>query len=319
VKITHTIFGIMLATATAGAWAQNYPNKSVRVLVGFSAGGATDNVARFIAPSLGEGLGQNLLVENRAGASSIIAGELVAKAAPDGYTLFMVTQTLINAMILNEKTFPDLAKDFAAVSLVATTPLVLVVNPSLPVKSVSQLIALAKARPNQINYGSGGIGASPHMSGELLAKMAGIKIIHVPYKGEAPALVDLLGGHLPVMFSNLTAAIPMVQAGKLRAIGVTSKEPAPAVPGVPPVAETLPGFEVLGWFGLVAPLATPRDVIARVNSEVNKALARADVKQKFAAQGLTPSGDTPEHYGAFIKSESAKWSKLIKDAGISIK
>lgn len=318
-KITHTIFGIMLATATAGAWAQNYPNKSVRVLVGFSAGGATDNVARFIAPSLGEGLGQNLLVENRAGASSIIAGELVAKAAPDGYTLFMVTQTLINAMILNEKTFPDLAKDFAAVSLVATTPLVLVVNPSLPVKSVSQLIALAKARPNQINYGSGGIGASPHMSGELLAKMAGIKIIHVPYKGEAPALVDLLGGHLPVMFSNLTAAIPMVQAGKLRAIGVTSKEPAPAVPGVPPVAETLPGFEVLGWFGLVAPLATPRDVIARVNSEVNKALARADVKQKFAAQGLTPSGDTPEHYGAFIKSESAKWSKLIKDAGISIK
>jgi len=319
VKITHTIFGIMLATATAGAWAQNYPNKSVRVLVGFSAGGATDNVARFIAPSLGEGLGQNLLVENRAGASSIIAGELVAKAAPDGYTLFMVTQTLINAMILNEKTFPDLAKDFAAVSLVATTPLALVVNPSLPVKSVSQLIALAKARPNQINYGSGGIGASPHMSGELLAKMAGIKIIHVPYKGEAPALVDLLGGHLPVMFSNLTAAIPMVQAGKLRAIGVTSKEPAPAVPGVPPVAETLPGFEVLGWFGLVAPLATPRDVIARVNSEVNKALARADVKQKFAAQGLTPSGDTPEHYGAFIKSESAKWSKLIKDAGISIK
>jgi len=318
-KITHTIFGIMLATATAGAWAQNYPNKSVRVLVGFSAGGATDNVARFIAPSLGEGLGQNLLVENRAGASSIIAGELVAKAAPDGYTLFMVTQTLINAMILNEKTFPDLAKDFAAVSLVATTPLVLVVNPSLPVKSVSQLIALAKARPNQINYGSGGIGASPHMSGELLAKMAGIKIIHVPYKGEAPALVDLLGGHLPVMFSNLTAAIPMVQAGKLRAIGVTSKEPAPAVPGVPPVAETLPGFEVLGWFGLVAPLATPRDVIARVNSEVNKALARADVKEKFAAQGLTPSGDTPEHYGAFIKSESAKWGKLIKDAGISIK
>lgn len=310
------LFGLALAVVSvpAGAQAMKYPVKPVRMLVGFSAGGATDNVARFIAPKLGEVLGEQVVVENRPGASSMIAGEFVAKAAPDGYTVLMVTQTIMNAQMLHRKAHPDLAKDFAPVSLVASTPLVLVANPSLPVKTVKDLIALAKAHPGELNYGSGGVGASPHMSGELFAKMAGIKIVHVPYKGEAPALTDLIGGHLPFMFSNLTAAMAYVNAGKLRALAVTSTK------GVPSLADAgLPGYEVLGWFGVVAPAATPRDIAGRLSGDIKKVVQRQDIKDLFAAQGLTPHGNTPAEYGAFIKSEAVKWKKLIDEAGIKIK
>ena len=316
------LFGLALVVVSvpAGAQATKYPVKPVRMLVGFSAGGATDNVARFIAPKLGEVLGEQVVVENRPGASSMIAGELVAKAAPDGYTVLMVTQTIMNAQMLHRKAHPDLANDFAPVSLVASTPLVLVANPSLPVKNVKDLIALAKAHPGELNYGSGGVGASPHMSGELFAKMAGIRIVHVPYKGEAPALTDLIGGHLPFMFSNLTAAMAYVNAGKLRALAVTSKTGVPAAPGVPALADAgLPGYEVLGWFGVVAPAATPRDIIGRLSGDIKKVVQGPDIQKLFAAQGLTPHGNTPDEYGTFIKSEAVKWKKLIDEAGIKIK
>ena len=314
------LLGVLIAAAAGPACAQKYPSKPVRMMVGFSAGGATDNVARFIAPKLGEAMGQQVIVDDRPGASSMIAGDLVAKSPPNGYTVLMVTQTIMNAQMIRRKAHPDLVKDFAAVSLVASTPLVLVVNPSLPVKSVKDLIALAKAKPGELNYGSGGVGASPHMSGELFAKMAGIKIVHVPYKGEAPALIDLIGGHLPMMFSNLTAAMVHVQAGKLRALGVTSLKPVPAAPGVPAIAESgLPGFEVLGWFGVVAPAATRREILTKLSGEIRKVLERQDIKSLFASQGLTPHGDTPHEYSVFIKAEQVKWKKLIDDVGIAIK
>ena len=225
---------LCLAVAgTAAAQAPKYPVKPVRMLVGFAPGGATDIIARLLAPSLGESLGQTVVVENRPGASSQIAGELVARSAPDGHTLLMTTQTLMTSQMIEGKIYPDLTKDFAAVSLTATSPLILVVNPSLPVKSVKELIALARARPGELNYGTGGLGTTPHMSGELLATQARIKIVHVPFKGEAPALIDTIAGHVPMMFSNITASIGYVKAGRLRMLAQTGLQRSPVVADLP--------------------------------------------------------------------------------------
>jgi tripartite-type tricarboxylate transporter receptor subunit TctC len=222
--------------------------------------------------------------------------------------------------MIEKKTFPDFVKDFAPVSLCATSPLVLVVNPSLPVRSVKELLTLARARPGELNYGSGGLGTTPHLAGELLATMARLKIVHIPYKGEAPALIDVVAGHLPVMFSNVTASQTLVQAGKLRALAVTSLKPSPAVPGMPTMADSgLPGFEVVGFFGVLAPSATPRDIVARLNSEIVKVLARRDIGERFASQALEPGSLTPEQFADYIKGEVAKWGKLIREAGISVK
>ncbi|MGH7185457.1 MAG: tripartite tricarboxylate transporter substrate binding protein, partial [Pseudomonadota bacterium] len=267
-RFLHCMAGLALAAVACAALAQapRFPSKPVRMLVGFAPGGATDNIARFIAPGLTEGLGQTVVVENRPGASSQIAGELVAKAPPDGHMLLMTTQTLMTSQMIEKRTYPDLSKDFAAVSLCATSPLVLVVNPSLPVRSVNELIALARARPGELNYGSGGIGTTPHLSGELLVVMSRLNIVHVPFKGEGPALIDVIAGHLPMMFSNPTASMAHVQAGKLRALAVTGPQRSPAVPGMPTMAESgLPGFEVVGFFGVMAPAATPREIVAQLN------------------------------------------------------
>jgi len=321
-KCVHWIAGLTLAAGACAAHAQapKFPFKPVRMLVGFAPGGATDIVARFLAPGLGEALGQSVLVENRPGASSQIAGELVAKAPPDGHVVLMTTQTLMTSQMIESKTFPDFVKDFAPVSLCATSPLILVVNPSLPVKSLKELIALARSRPGELNYGSGGLGTTPHLSGELLATMGKLKIVHVPYKGEAPALTDVLAGHVPFMFSNVTASLSFVKAGKLRALAVTGLKPSPAVPGMPTMAEMgLPGFEVVGFFGVLAPAATPRDVVARLNREIIKVLARPDIRERFAAQALEPADTTPEQFAAYIKGEVGRWGKLIKEAGIRMK
>ena len=288
------------------------------MLVGFAPGGATDIVARFIAPGLAEALGQSVVVENRPGASSQIAGELVARAAPDGHTLLMSSQTLMTSVMIEKKAFPDFVKDFAPVALCATSPLVLVVNPSLPIRSVKELLALARTRPGELNFGSGGVGTTPHLAGELLATMARVKLVHVPYKGEGPALIDVIAGHLPLMFSNVTAAQTLVEAGKLRAIAVTSLKPSPAVPGMPTMAESgLPGFEVVGFFGVLAPAATPRDIVARLNSDILKLLARRDITERFASQALEPGNLKPEQFADYIKREFTKWGKLIREAGIT--
>jgi tripartite-type tricarboxylate transporter receptor subunit TctC len=321
-KCVHWIAGLGLASAACAALAQapKFPSKPVRVLVGFAPGGATDIVARSFAPGLSEALGQPVIVENRPGASSQIAGELVAKAPPDGHVLLMTTQTLMTSQMIEKKTYPDFVKDFAPVSLCATGTLILVVHPSVPVKSVKELIAIARARPGELNYASGGVGTTPHLAGELLATMARIKVVHIAYKGEAPGLIDVIAGHVPVMFTNVSASQGFVRAGKLRALAVTSLKPSPAMPGLPTMAETgLPGFEVVGFFGVLAPAATPRDTVARLNAEINKALARPDMRERFASQALDPANITAEQFADYIKVEVGRWGKLIREAGITMK
>jgi len=321
-KVVHCAVGLMIAISGSAALAQTskYPSRAVRMLVGFSPGGATDIIARLISPGLTESLEQSVVVENRPGASSQIAGELVAKSAPDGHTLLMTTQTLMTSQMIEKRTYPDLARDFAAVSLCATSPLILVVNPSLPVRSLKELIALARARPGEMNYGSGGVGTTPHLSGELLATMARLKLVHIPYKGEGPAIVDVLAGHLPFMFTNVTASSVHVQSGRMRALAVTGPQRAPAVPGVPTLAESgLPGFEVVGFFGVMAPAGTPREIVAQLNTEIGKVLARPDIRERFASQALEPGNQTAEQFGDYLRSEAVKWGKLIRDAGITMK
>src|SRR5262245_39651008 len=311
---------VVLGLAAGGdvlAQAPKFPVKPLRMIVGFAPGGATDIIARSIAPPMSEGLGQQVIVENRPGASSQIAGEVVAKSPPDGHTLLMVTQTLMTSQMIEGKAYPDLVKDFSHVALTATSTLMLVVNPSLPVKSLKELISLSRSRPGDLTYASGGVGTTPHLAGELMMTMARLKVVHVPYKGEAPGLIDVIGGHVPMMFTNISASSGFVKEGRLRALAVTSLKASPAMPGVPSIAESgLPGFEVIGFFGVLAPAATPRDVVGRLNGEINKQLARADLKERFASQALEPVNRTPEQFSDYLKSEVGKWGKLIQEAGI---
>jgi tripartite-type tricarboxylate transporter receptor subunit TctC len=317
-KLVHWIAGAALVATAGAAFAQSkYPVRSVRMIVGFSPGGATDIIARYLAPPLTESLGQSMVVENRPGASSQIAGDLVAKSPPDGHVLMMTTQTLMTSAMIEGKTYPDIQKDYAHVALTATSDLILAVNPSLPVRNVKELIALAKARPGELNYASGGIGTTLHLGGELLKTMAKVNIVHVPYKGEAPAIIDVIAGHMPVSFCNVTACNTHVQAGKMRALAVTGLKRTPAVPGVPTVSESgLPGFEVVGFFGVLAPAATPRDVVLRLNGDINKALARPEITKNFAAQALYPGNLSADEFSAYVRASAVKWGKLITEAGI---
>jgi tripartite-type tricarboxylate transporter receptor subunit TctC len=307
-------------TGVAYAQAPKYPVKPIRMLVGFAPGGATDITARLLATPTGEALGQTVVVENRPGASSQIAGELVARAAPDGYTLLMTTQTLMTSTMIEKKTFPDLMKDFAAVHLSATSPLILVVTPSMPVKSVKELIALARSRPGELNYASGGVGTTPHMSGELLKTMARVRMEHVPFKGEAPGLVDVMAGHVPMMFSNISASIAYVRAGRLRMIAQTGLKRSPVVPDVPTMDEAgLKGFEIIGFFGVMAPANTPRDIVNRLNTELTKAGSRPDVREKYTQLALDLGTITADQYAAFIKDQSVKFGKVIREANMTAK
>jgi tripartite-type tricarboxylate transporter receptor subunit TctC len=315
------VLGLALAAGLTDAGdtqVGKFPNRPLKMLVGFSAGGGTDVVARIVAQKLTESIGQTVVVENRSGASGLIAAEAVAKSPPDGYTLMMGSQTTFAvAPALHAKTTLDPAKDFAGVSMVAVSPLVLVVHPALAAHSVADLIAMAKASPNSLNFGSGGLGTTPHMCGELFASVAGIKMAHVAYRGEAPAINDLIGGQLPLMFANLSAVIGNVRAGQLRALAVTSSQRAAAAPEIPTVAEQgLPDFEAATWFALVAPTGTPNDIRWWLNAEVKRALAQGDLKARFADLGMTAEYSTPEALQAYIRSEIAKWTKVIKDADI---
>ncbi len=313
--------GAVLALDTSVALGQTirFPAKPVRIIVGAAPGGANDTVARVVAQRLTESWGQPVVVDNRPGASQMIAAEAVAKAAPDGYTLMLATQTALAVVPVLYRVPIDPIKDFAAVTLIGNAPLMLVVHPSLPAKSVKQLIALARAKPGDLNFGSGGIGSTPHMAGELFAAMAGIKSVNVAYKGEAPALIETIGGHLAMMFSNVPAAMPHVQSGKLRALAVTSVERLTVAPLIATVAESgLPGYEAQTWFGLVVTAATPREIVMQLNAEVLRVLARPDVRERLTAQGLTIVGNTPEQFAAHIKSEYAKWAKVIKESGAKV-
>jgi tripartite-type tricarboxylate transporter receptor subunit TctC len=314
------LFGLALATALPAAEdeAAHYPERPIKIFVGFSAGGGTDVAARILAQKLTETLGQSVVVENRPGASGMIAAETVAKSAADGYTLMMGTQTtLAVAPALYRKFSIDAARDFAGVAKAGVSPLVLVVHPSVPARSVMDLIALAKTSPGTINFGSGGLGTTPHMAGELFSIQAGIKMVHVAYRGEAPAINDLLGGQLHLIFANLSAVIGNVKAGWLRALAVTTAQRAATAPELPTVAEAvLPGFEAATWFALVTPAGTPRGIVRRLNTEVTRLIAQPDTRQRFADLGMTVDAGTPAALDGHIKSEIAKWSKVIQEADI---
>jgi tripartite-type tricarboxylate transporter receptor subunit TctC len=312
------LFLLGMGSSAAEDLAKQYPERSIKILVGFAAGGGTDVAARIVAQKLAETIGQSVVVENRPGASGMIAAETVAKSGADGYTLMMGTQTtLAVAPALYRKFSIDATRDFVGVAKAGVSPLVLVVHPSVPARSVMDLIALAKASPGTINFGSGGLGTTPHMAGELFSIQAGIKMVHVAYRGEAPAINDLLGGQLHLIFANLSAVIGNVKAGSLRALAVTSAQRAATAPEIPTVAEAaLPGFEAATWFALVAPAGTPREIVRRLNTEVTQLVTQPDVRQRFADLGMTIDAGTPDALDAYIKSEILKWSKVIKEADI---
>jgi tripartite-type tricarboxylate transporter receptor subunit TctC len=312
------IIAFALAFAAVSRAQNAFPNRSVKMLVGFAAGGGTDVAARVIAQPMSEILGQTIVVEDRPGASGLLASQDLAKSDPDGYTLMMGSQTTCAvAPALYRKVTVDPAKDFAGVALTGASPLVLVVNPSFAAHSVADVIAMAKASPGKINFGTGGVGTTPHMTAELFEYNAGIKMVHVAYRGEAGAINDLLAGQIPLMFSNLSAVMGHIKAGTLRALAVTSAKRSPSAPDIPTVAEVaLPGFEAETWWGIVAPAGTPHAVLAKLNAAARQALADDDTKKRFADLGMTNGGSSPEELDAYIKSEIAKWSKVIKDANI---
>ena len=301
----------------AAAAADAYPAKPVRFVVAFPPGGGTDIIARSIAQKLAERIAQQVVVDNRPGAGGNIGTDMVAKSAPDGYTLLMGSAgpLAINASLFGKMPF-DPIKDLAPVTLAASTPNVLVVHPALRAATLKELIALAKARPGEINFASSGQGTPAHLAGELFNLMAGVKMVHVPYKGAAPALADLLGGQVQIMFSTMPPALPHVRDGKLRALAVTSAKRSPAAPELPTVDETaLPGFEANTWHGVVVPAGTPGAIVARLNREIVAILHLPDVVERFSSQGAEALGSTPEEFAAYIKSETLKWAKVVRDSG----
>ncbi len=299
---------------------QAFPSRAARIVVGFAPGGATDVTARLLALELSKAWGQQVVVDNRPGASGMIGAEMVAKAAPDGYTLLISPQTsIVVAPLLIKKVAYDSIKDFATVSVVGSTPQLLVIHPSLPPKTFREFAAFVKANEKNLSFGSGGIGSTPHMAGELLNSSLGVRVTHVPYKGENPGVTDLLGGQIPYMFVNFPVAISHVQAGKLRAIAISSPQRSPLAPQFPTVAESIPGFDTATWNGLYLPAATPRDIITRIHTDVIKVLNAPELKERMLKQGIDQSTlNTPEKHAAFVKAEFARWGKVIKDAGIKV-
>ena len=313
--------GFLIATALLGAGVaqaqQNYPVRPIRLVVPSSPGGGTDITARIIAPKLGEYLGQQVVVENRPGAGTMIGGEVVARAAPDGYTLLMGISTLAINPAMYRKVPYDALKDFAPISQVVALPNVLVTHPSLPVKTVRELIAFAKPRPGQINFASAGVGTNPHLSMELFLSMTGVKMIHVPYKGSGQGVIDLIAGHVTVMTPSILTALGYVKDRRLRALGVTSAKRAGGAPDIPTIAEAgVPGYEAVQWFGVLAPAGTPHDIVSRLHKEIVRTVQTSDIRQKLVNDGADPVGSLPVEFAAFIRSETAKWAKVAKAIGL---
>ncbi len=331
-RATHRLLAT-LAAACLGplAWqapaqaADPYPNKPIRLVVPFPAGGTTDILARAVAAELSKLQGWNVVVDNRPGAGGNIGTDMVAKAAPDGYTLLMGTVGThgINQSLYGKLPF-DPVKDFSPITEVASVPNVLVVNPAFAqqnrINSVTDLIAYARANPGKLNMAASGNGPSIHLAGELFKTQTRTVMVHFPYQGSGPALTDLAGGTMQLMFDNLPSSMALIKSGKLKALAVTSAKPSPALPGVPTVAEAarLPGFEASSWFGLLAPAGTPHEIVARVQQEVARALGTPAMREKMLAQGADPVGNTPEQFAAFIRAELTKWAKVVKDSGAKV-
>lgn len=316
--LSRIVMVMLAATSSGSAWPQTYPTKPIRFVVPWPAGGVADITTRLVGRKLGENMGQLFVVDNRAGATGIIGSELVARAAPDGYTLLMGTTTTHATNPVMYKKLPyDSIKDFAPISLVADAPFVLLVHPSLPVRSVKELIAFAKARPGQLTYGSSGTGGSSHLGFELFNQMAGIKAVHVPYKGLAPATIDLLAGNITMSWESTAAATPYIRDKRLRALGIGSAKRSTLMPDIPTISEAgLKGFELGSWSAMFAPAATPPDVVRRLQREVVVAISDRGMREQLAALGAEPVGSTPEELAAVLKQDVVKWAKIARQANL---
>jgi tripartite-type tricarboxylate transporter receptor subunit TctC len=319
VRIAGIFLTAAIAAASGAAQAQAWPSKPIRYIVPFPPAGSTDITARIIAERISGPLGQPVVVENRPGVAGNLGTEAVAKSAPDGYTILQATAAQPISETLYTKLGFSFEQDLAPVAMIAQVPNVMVVNPSVPAKSVAEFIALAKSKPGQINYASSGYGTSIHMSAEMFKLLTGVDIVHIIYKGSGPALVDLIGGQVSVMWDNLPSSMPHIKSGRLRALAVTTTKRFPALPDVPTMQEAgVAGYDAAGWFGIMAPRKTPREIVLRLNSEVNKALALAEVQDKLMQQGAEATPWTPEQLGAFIHDEVVKWAKVVKASGAKV-
>ncbi len=308
---------IALALLSSAALAQTYPAKPVRVVVSFPPGAGVDIVARTVMPRLADALGQQFIVDNRAGASGNLGAEVAARAPADGYTLLFTPASVASSQALYQKLGYNLEKDLEPISMVAAAPFVLVVHPSLPVKNVKELIAMAKAKPGQLLYASTGNGGSPHLAMEMFKQQAKIDITHIPYKGTPPAVTDLIAGQVSMMFANTLSVLPYVNSGRLRAVAISSAKRSAAAPAIPTIAENgMPGFDSVTWFGAMAPAGTPRDTINKLSSELRRVVQTKTVADQLIGQGADPIGSTAEEFGARIKADIAKWTVIIKTAGI---
>ena len=318
--VLRMVIAAWLALAISAAFAQSYPNRPVRWVVPFPPGGSADIMGRMIGQDLSKALGQQVVIENRAGASAIVGAEYVAKAAPDGYTVLQanVSQMTIHPSLYAKLPY-DPVRDFAPVTVLGIVSSVVVTTPALPVRTIGDLIALARKRPGQLNFTSSGAGASTHLTGELLKQRAGISMTHINYKGSGPALTDVMAGFVEIMFENLPSALPFIQSGKLKVLAVTGKERSPVLPAVPTLAESgFPGFDMVSWQALVAPAATPKPVIDRLHADLVRVLTSAQMKEKLFGLGTEVVANTPEQFAQYIREETAKWSKIVRDAGIRL-
>lgn len=315
-KSLSILIPIALMALASNAHAQTFPNKPIRLIVPAAPGGGTDFTARLIGAKLAEAWGQTVVIDNRTGASGNIGVELAAKSVADGHTLVMpITSFPVNPSLYSTLPF-NTEKDFAPIVLVSSAPLLLVVNPAVPAKSVGELVALAKSRAGQLNYANSGSGTTAHLAGELFKRMAGVDIVGIAYKGGGPAVIDLIAGSVQIYFSTVPAALQQVKAGKLRALAVTSRERSPQLPDVPAASEVIPGFENAGWFGLMAPAGTPREVIDRVQKDSARILLSEDFRGQLAKQGMAPVANSPAEFTNAIRDESARWAKVIKERGL---
>lgn len=325
--LNHTVRAAFIAVALAAlagvmsaAHAQNWPTRPIRFIVPFTPGGGNDTIARLIGQKLAGPMGQQIVIENRPGAGGTIGAEAAARSAPDGYTMFLagVATHGINPN-LRKKLPYDPVKDFEPVSLIAQAPLLVVVHPSLPVRSVRELVALAKAKPGQLTYASNGAGGSSHMAVELFQMMTGTKLLHVPYKGLSPALTDLMSGQVQLMFSSAVAMLPQVKAGRLRAVAMTGGKRSPAIPDLPTVAEAgVPGYETGSWYGVVMPAGTPKPIVSRLGKEIAAIAKSPEINERLVDDAAIPVGSTPEEFGAFIRSELARWAKVVRQGNITL-
>ena len=323
VSIARRISSVLVLLASVAAQpvvAQTYPSKAVRIVVPFAPGSTIDIIGRIIAPKLSEALGQPVLVDNRPGAGGMVGMDAVAKAPPDGHTLVIGA---LGPLAMNPALYPktpfDPVRDFAAVSLLATGPVVIAVHPSVPARNVKELVELAKKRPGKLNFGSPGVGSSPHLTGELLKMLTATDIVHVPYKGNAEALTDLISGRVSIVFTGVPPVVPLAKAGRVRLLVTTGRQRLAQLPDVPTIAEAgLPGAQVLIWYGAVAPAATPKDVVTRLNREIVKLMQAPDIRERFSQQGIDPETSTPEQFAQLIRDEYARWTKVIRASGIKV-